>query len=129
MTVGCPPPPSRNGAVFEVCCGEPSETVPGHVELVNVLWELGINPDVQMLPVIKGGIEPAASREDAVKLALAQLRGHQWAFWPLDPALEQAARQRIDAHFAALFDTTAEGYLPRWTVPGREVLITWETNT
>ncbi len=129
VTVGSPPPPSRNRLVFQVCYDESSEMVPGHIELVNVLWELGIEPDIMMLPVVKGGIEPAASREDAVKLALGQLRGHQWAFWPLDPALEQAARQRVEAQFDALFEATDAGYLPRWTVPAREVLITWETGT
>lgn len=129
LTVASPPPPSRNRPVFQVCYDEPSEMVPGHVELVNVLWELGIEPDVQMLPVMVGGIEPVSSREEAVTVALGQLRGHQWAFWPLEPALEQMARQRIEANFDALFSAVGEGYLPRWTVPGREVLITWETGT
>jgi hypothetical protein len=30
--------------------GETEAIVPGHVELVNVLWEMGIEPDVRMLP-------------------------------------------------------------------------------
>ncbi|MGE3269548.1 MAG: methyltransferase domain-containing protein [Chloroflexota bacterium] len=125
MTVGSPPPPSRNRDVFQVCYEEPSERVPGHVELVNVLWELGIEPDIQMLPVLPSTMEPAPDHEAAVRLALAQLRGHQWAFWPLDPQLEAQARQRIKARFGELFAETAAGFQPRWTVPGREVLITW----
>jgi hypothetical protein len=127
MTVGSPPPPSRNRAVFQVCYEEPSERVPGHVEMINALWELGIEPDVRMLPVIPSTMEPVAGHEEAVLLALAQLRGHQWAFWPLDPALERQARERIEAHFDELFEPTPAGHRPRWTVPGREVLITWPT--
>ena len=127
MTVGSPPPPSRNRAVFQVCYGEPSEPVPGHVELVNVLWELGIEPDVQMLPVLPATRDTISERDQAIQTALAQLRGHQWAFWPLTPALEAEARTRIEAHFPELFEQTPDGYVPRWTVPGREVLITWET--
>src|SRR4051812_14702221 len=87
ITVGSPPPPSRNRAVFQVCYDEPSEAVPGHVELVNVLWELGIEPDVRMLTLLPSSMDPVPTHEEAVGLALAQLRGHQWAFWPLDPAL------------------------------------------
>lgn len=127
LTVGSPPPPSRNRALFEVCCQEASEPVPGHVELVGVLWELGIDPDVRMLPVAKPSPEPAPTRDEAVRLALAGLRGFQWAFWPLDPALERVARERVEASFDALFEATDDGFLPRWPVPAREVLITWET--
>jgi SAM-dependent methyltransferase len=125
MTVGSPPPPARNRLVFEICYEEPSERVPGHVELVNVLWELGIEPDIRMLPLPAGPTVVAPSRVEAIGLAMAQLRGHQWAFWPLRPELDRLARQRIEARFGELFDETPGGYLPRWTVPAREVLITW----
>jgi SAM-dependent methyltransferase len=125
MTVGCPPPPSRNRAVFQVCYEEAAEPVPGHVELVNVLWELGMQPDVRMLPIIPSTMDAVPTHEEAVELALAQLRGHQWAFWPLEPALERQARQRVEARFGELFESAPDGYRPRWTVPGREVLITW----
>jgi SAM-dependent methyltransferase len=125
MTVGSPPPPSRNRAAFQVCYDEPSEPVPGHAELVNVLWELGIEPDVRMLPVLPMTTDPAPTHEAAVELALAQLRGHQWAFWPLTRELEALARRRVEARFAELFEETAAGFRPLWTVPGREVLIAW----
>jgi hypothetical protein len=126
MTVGSPPPPSRNRAAFQVCYEEASEPVPGHVELINVLWELGIVPDVRVLPVLPMTTDPAPTREAAVQLAVGQLRGHQWAFWPLDPQLELLARSRVEAHFADLFEETDAGFRPTWTVPGREVLIAWQ---
>ena len=128
MTVAHPPNPSRNRPVFKICYGEESEPVPGFVELVNVLWELGIEPDVRMLPDLPSRPVTAPTHEAAVDLAVGQLRGHQWAFWPLEPALERAARERIEAHFGELFEQTPEGYGPRWTVPAREVLITWPTS-
>jgi SAM-dependent methyltransferase len=127
ITVGSPPPPSRNGMVFQVAYEEPSEPVPGHVELVNVLWELGIEPDVRMLTQLPSRMDAVPTYEAAVQLALGQLRGHQWAFWPLDPALERQARARIEARFGELFTQTAAGYEPAWTVPGRNALITWQT--
>ena len=127
VTVGNPPPPSRNREVFRLVYGEDSEPVPGHAELVNVLWELGIRPDVRMPPDPTMVPVPAPSREAAIANAVAAVRGHQWAFWPLDPDLEARARQAVEARFDKLFKQTADGYLPRWGSPGREVLITWET--
>jgi SAM-dependent methyltransferase len=127
MTVASPPNPSRNRAVFQVCYEEESQAVPGYVELVNVLWELGIEPDVRMLPDLPGTLPAAPTREAALELAVGQLRGHQWAFWPLDPSLVQTARARVEARFGELFEQTPEGFLPRWTVPAREVLMTWPT--
>ena len=126
MTVGDPPPPSRNRAAFQVCYEEASEPVPGYVELLDVLRELGIEPEVHLLPVLPMTTDPAPTYEAAVRLAVGQLRGHQWAFWPLDPELEAVARRRVEARFTELFDETAAGFRPRWTVPGREVLITWQ---
>src|SRR5687768_15986181 len=46
VTVGTPQPPSSIRELFPLVYGEPEEIVPGHVELVNVLWEMGILPDV-----------------------------------------------------------------------------------
>src|SRR5437868_2178460 len=80
-------PPARNGELFRLVQGEPSESVPGHVELVNVLWELGIEPDVRMLPDLWGS-PTSPTREAAVQAAMMSVRGHQWAFWPLTPEVQ-----------------------------------------
>lgn len=125
LTVGNPPPPSRNRSVFELIFGEPAEPVPGHRELVPVLWELGIEPDVIVLPDAMARAVEVPDRAAAVREAVGTLRGHQWAFWPLTPELEDRARQRVEAAFADLFDATPGGYATRWWVPAREVLITW----
>ena len=127
VTVGHPPPPARNREIFQLVYDEASVPVPGHVELVNVLWELGIQPDVRMLPDPLMLPVPAPSREAAIENTLVFLKVHQWALWPLDPALEARARERLSARFDALFEDTADGYLARWGSPSRDVLITWET--
>src|SRR4051794_18990029 len=92
ITVGSPPPPARNGEVFRMVHGEASQDVPGHRELVNVLWEMGIEPDVRMLPDAAVRIGPVPTREAAIQSVVMATRGHQWAFWPLDPAVEARAR-------------------------------------
>jgi SAM-dependent methyltransferase len=125
LTVGSPPPPSWNRELFRLVHGEVEEIVPGHAELVNVLWELGIEPDVRMLPDPPTPYPAAPTREVAVQAALARFPGDQWALWPLGPELEGRTRQLLEARFDELFARTDDGYLPRWPRRGRDVLITW----
>ncbi len=125
ITVGSPPPPSWNRELFRLFYGEAEEIVPGHVELVNVLWELGIEPDVRMLPGAPVLPPPAPAREAAVQGAVARFPGDQWALWPLGPELEARLRQLLETRFDDLFTQTADGYIPGWINPGREVVITW----
>src|SRR5262249_17945396 len=98
----------------------------GHRELLPVLWDLGILPDVRVLlgvPRVQGG--PMAARlpqtpAEAVQLALQG----QW----LAPQDQERARQLITEHFSELFAPTPEGFRLSWRQEAREVLITWETN-
>ena len=125
ITVASPPPPARNRVLFQLIHGEESQRVPGHVELVNVLWELGIEPDVRMLS--ERWTSPASpDREHAIQAALTSVRGHQWAFWPWKPDVGERARQLLESRFDGLFAETPDGYMPRWAETAREVLITWE---
>lgn len=125
ITVGSPPPPARNGGLFGLVFGELSLSVPGYVELENVLWEMGIDPEVRMLPD-RWQAPASPTREAAVQAALVSVRGHQWAFWPLAPEVEERARQTIEASFDELFAETPEGFAPRWSGVAREVLLTWQ---
>jgi SAM-dependent methyltransferase len=125
LTVGLPPPPARNRALFRLLHGEESEDVPGHPELVAVLEEMEVAPDVQILPDLWTPVA-SPSREAGMQAALTSVRGHQWAFWPFDPAIEARARELFEARFDELFEETADGYVPRWPGTAREVLITWE---
>jgi hypothetical protein len=124
--VGTPQPPSWNRELFPLIYGEPEEIVPGHVELVNVLWEVGIQPDVRMLPDVPVRYPASPTREAALQATLGRFGGEQWARWPLGEMLEARIRQTVESHFDELFTETADGYVPGWIDPGREVLITWE---
>lgn len=126
ITVGSPPPPSRHRDLFELVYGEPEALVPGHVELVNVLWEMGIEPDVRMLPDASGGYPPSPTLEQAVRGAIERFPGEQWAHWPASPELEMRVRSIVEPRAQELFVKTDRGYMPRWLRPGHEVLITWE---
>ena len=49
MTVWSVPPPNQSAAIFQLVYGEEQEQSPGHRELLPVLWEMGILPEVQVL--------------------------------------------------------------------------------
>ena len=44
------PPPNRGAGLFRRVYGEPLAPMPGHRELLPVLWDMGILPDVHVLP-------------------------------------------------------------------------------
>ena len=44
------PPPNRGADLFRRVYGEPLAPMPGHRELLPVLWDMGILPDVHVLP-------------------------------------------------------------------------------
>jgi len=130
ITVNSPPPPSWHRVLYHLVHGETEEVVPGHVELVNVLWELDILPDIRVLPLHTARpIIPAPTREAAIAGEMARFGGDQWALWPLGSALEQRLRGLLEARFDELFAAGPEGFSPRWITPGREILITWQPNT
>jgi len=130
ITVNSPPPPSWHRVLYHLVHGETEEVVPGHGELVNVLWELDILPDIRVLPLHTARpIIPAPTREAAIAGEMARFGGDQWALWPLGSELEQRLRGLLEARFDELFAAGPEGFSPRWITPGREILITWQPNT
>jgi hypothetical protein len=97
---------------------------------VNVLWELGILPDIRVLPLHTARpIIPAPTRETAIAGEMARFVGDQWALWPLGADLEQRLRGLLETRFDELFAVSPDGFIPRWITPGREILITWQPNT
>jgi hypothetical protein len=125
ITVNAPPPTSAQRVLFELLYGEEEEVEPGHVELVHVLWEKGLLPDVRVLPesaVFLPG--PFPTHEAAVTGAMARF-GAQWAFWPRSPELDEHLRSLLEARFSQLFEQTADGFWPAWFIQGREIPITW----
>jgi SAM-dependent methyltransferase len=127
LTVNAPPPPSWNRVLFQLVHGEAEEVVPGHAELMNVLWEMGRLPDLTMLAsqnVRFVGSLP--SRAAAIGFAVQRVVNEQWAHWPVAPALAARTRATVEQHFDALYTQGADGFTPRWISMGREVLITWQ---
>ncbi len=117
--------PNQNAALFRLVYGEEPVGVPGYRELLPVLWDLGLLPDVHVLPGIPQvpggnmGARRPQTPEDAVQLALQG----QW----LGAHDHTRARRLIEERFAELFAPSPEGFQPLWRQEAREMLITWET--
>jgi hypothetical protein len=118
ITVWSVPPPNHNAGLFRSVHGEEQEMAPGHRELLPVLWEMGILPDVRVLPEPFQHRGPATpTREATITTWLDQL----------NPRDREAAAHRLAAHFDTLFVATPEGFRPTWYPAPRELLITWPT--
>ena len=114
------PPPNRGAGLFRRVYGEPLAPMPGHRELLPVLWDMGILPDVRVLP------EPSwwedwhyPTREEAIESAI-------FGRWSRE-GLRDRARGIFEEHFDELFAPDGNGYRAIWRQPMRELLITWET--
>lgn len=122
ITVWSEPPPDRAAALFRRVYGEERALRCGHRQLLPALWEVGILPDVHVLP------EPS-----------------WWETWSLptrDTALEHAlegrwlreedrerARDIFNQQFDELFSRDNNGFRPLWRSEMRELLITWESRS
>ena len=129
ITVNSPPSPSWHRVLYQLVHEEPEEVVPGHVELMNVLWERGLLPDVRVLPrsLPSAFSVPAPTREAAIAAVVRAI--DQWTFWPWGAELEQRLRRLVETRFEELYAAVPEGFLARWLTLGHELLITWEPNT
>lgn len=125
VIVGAPPPPTMNRTLFPLLHGEAEVPVPGHAELLPVLWEIGILPDVRVLPPAPL-FPPTPEREPAITQAIGCFPADQWALWPLGPELEARLRTVLNERFDELFVRTIDGYVQSWIPPIQDVLITWE---
>ena len=113
------PPPNRRAQTFALVYGEAQERSPGHTHLLPVLWEMGILPDIRVMPLLPWWeSEEISTRDEAVEMALE-------GSW-LKPDDLGHARGVIESHFHELFATTARGFRPLWHPGMRELLITWE---
>lgn len=121
------PNPYHNAKLFQQVYGEEQAVVPGHTQLLPVLWEMGVLPDIHVLPgapTARRSLQYATlaqTREDAIQ---GTLQG-QW----LGPEDRDRARGVIEAHFDELFADIPEGFSPLWPPVTRQLLITWETDS
>src|SRR5215831_8942102 len=74
ITVNSVPPPSFQRVLYQLVHGEAEQVVPGHVELMNVIWELGILPDIRVSPLPSVPLAPAPNREAAIAGAIGRFR-------------------------------------------------------
>jgi hypothetical protein len=120
-----PPPPNMRAETFRVVHGEELALMPGHRELLPVLWDLGILPDVRVLPVPFGaGVGSGAGTPQTPQDAVARQLDD---FWLPDDAGRERARQALLGKFDELFMRNDQGYTRRMGQDARELLITWET--
>ena len=113
------PPPNRRAQTFALVNGEDQEPSPGHTHLLPVLWEMGILPDIRVMPLLPWWERyEISTRDEAVEVALE-------GSW-LKPEDLGHARGVIESHFDELFAATAQGFRPLWHPAMRELLITWE---
>ena len=120
ITVWSEPPPNRGADLFRRVYGEPQAPMCGHRQLLPVLWEMGVLPEVRVLP------DPSwwetwhfPTRDEAVESVL-------FGRWSREPDRERA-RKIFEEQFAEIFSPDGEGYRAIWRAPMRELLITWET--
>ena len=120
LIVWSEPPPNRRAKPFRLVYGEGLAPVPGHTHLLPVLWEMGILPDVRVMPLPPWwGCDAIPTREEAVQL---ELQG-SW-FMQKD---QENARGILEAHFDDLFARIPQGYRPLWRPGMLELLLTWES--
>jgi hypothetical protein len=109
-------------AAFRLLFGETAEITPTYRELVPVLWELGILPDVRVIPEVgRRGVAP--TREAAVTVMLQQLSTLTGA--PVER--DEQARRMLLTHADELFRPVEGGFRPAGTEDHRGILVTWET--
>lgn len=120
ITVWSEPPPNRGADLFRRVYGEPQAPMPGHRELLPVLWEMGVLPDVHVLP------DPSwwetwhyTTREEAIESVL-------FGRWSRE-ADRDRARGIFEEQFDEIFAPDGDGLRATWRAPMRELLITWET--
>jgi hypothetical protein len=111
------PPPSMSLPLFPLVHGIEGEAVPGHSELLPVLWDMGILPEIRVLP---GAFDPPGPLPQTPDEAV---RGLLQSFERAD---DDGARERLLTRFDSLFRKTEQGYVETWRPFSRQMLVTWE---
>ena len=113
-------PPNSEAVLYELLYGEPMAPVPGFRELMPVLWDMGILPDLTVLP------EPPWWEGNLLRTRVEAVQDVLESGWVLEQDMA-AARETISHNFDRLYVYDGEGYRPRWRQPSRELLISWTT--
>ena len=120
ITVWSEPPPNRRANIFRLIYGEEQKLLPGQAQLLPVLWDMGILPDVFVMPESPWWEnERPSTRELAIEMVLADR--------VVKPKDRDRVRPVIEAHIDELFAASDAGFVPQWRSEMRELLLTWET--
>ncbi len=110
-------PPNVNANLFQVAFREDEAPSPGFRELLPVIWDLGIVPDVLVVDQPFTWPERLPTNdEEAVRFALAELAVVD------QPTVEENIRNQLDTLFHR-----GDVYRPAWRIPANGMLITWTT--
>jgi len=112
------PPPNQSPQFFRLVYGEEQALVPGPDELLPVLDEMGIAPDVIEISAASARRPLPETREEAIKNELA-------FGWIAPHDLDRARNLFID-RFDELWLETRTGFARRGADDVRELMITWE---
>jgi hypothetical protein len=107
--------------VFHAAHGELSARLPEYRELLPVIWEMGIVPDVRVLGPTEAGVRTSRvfpTRDEAVEFYLRLVEAHG-----------DQARRNIDGAFDDLFLSVDGGFRRPPGPQPRVILTTWETRT
>ena len=119
ITIWSEPPPNRRARLFEMIYGEEQKILPGYQELLAVMWDMGILPDVHVMPELPWWENQRPStRDGAVQLILDDS--------VVRPDIRDRARWLIETNFDDLFAPSDVGFVPLWRSDMRELLITWD---
>ena len=119
------PPTNVGAALYRQVHQREQALAPSHRELLPVLWDMGILPEVRVLGPSDFIVERArfATRQEAIEAVLPAGQ---------DASELEAPRQRLEQHFDELWSPVEGGYMrrPIGTAAGisRVLLITWETS-
>ena len=113
-----PAPPNRNAVLFELVYQESLEPVPSHLEISDVLAEIGITPSFIMPPeYFEWPEEILTTRETAISFALDAVGA---------PRVEHFI-DRIEQNFNTLFALDDGRFRPLWRPVAPAALLTWTT--
>lgn len=113
------PPPNVNAALFQLAYSVEEAPAPSFRELLPILWENGIIPDVRVVDEWFTWPERLPTDEaSAIEFALAEL----------EPRDEPAARRQVTARLDELYER-GKVWEPTWRTPSQAMLITWRTTS
>lgn len=117
INVGHTPPPAINHRLYKLIHGEEQVRVPGQQELLPVLWELGIVPEVRLLPEkFVNVFDLPHTREEAVRTAMQAADADD---------NNDDARRVIEKRFDEIYRLEDGIFQPLWRTPSPQVLISW----